>query len=972
MQFNVSLSGTINPNVSWSLSPAMGTLNNGLYQAPSIINTQQNVTVTAASLADPTKTSSATIALVPASGIALTPSSTSLAGGQSTQFNVTIGGSPSTAVTWALAPTVGTITNGVYTAPATISSQQTIKLAVASVADPTQTAQATINLTTSASPSTSVSPSLATLSPAQTQQFISAGLGTNPAWTINPNVGNITSGGLYTAPSTVSSQSTVIVMATSAADATKSASATINLVSAVAVAVTPASISLSGGQSTQFNATVTGTGNTAVTWSLAPAAGTVVNGLYTAPAVISATQTVVLMVTSVADPSQTAQASIALAPSAPITLPIEVVGPIGNTETVTVVIPDGANLNAPQLWMQIHGLKYENKGSVQVNNSPWVPLNNTSVTLLGNAATYGGMGGGFSTLKMTLDLPPGTLVPGANTVSFMFNGPKAVGFRVLNFNFVDPNGNMLLPPSIFVQDDPNLWQPPLTSPEDIAAGQSLFQTASILHGGVPVLAHCNDCHTVDGRDLKYFNYSNKFIQYGAVISGLTAHQGDQISSYIRTLNVPNPGRPWNPPYQPGPGLDSKPVEEWAAGAGLDAVLDTDQDVLSALFPNGIQSSVFAGTGNLSVRETPIALQLPDWNSWRPQVHPMDAWGDMFLNSKFYTDYLQLRAELKPGDPVAYAKTAKSGLFMQWPGDFQVFLTENNLTPNQYPNIDPNFWTPSHIQNVESTALWAMLKSWELNQEFGLEGMAQSVFLNPGADSRAWLSRFPFNTAPHILHIPQGFPGLDNANPNTWTYMSMIWYHLQLILNNSNKQQSGDSPIDWEYTYGFIAQLASDTQTPQTGLQYIWQIKGLQTSSNGLGPDATTYPWFWEVTDQSVQVYQGPGSEAIWNGTTPAQRALLYDGEVRAFLDEVEQFKPQQFYPTWANPAVAPVRGNPFGALADRIWYAIPLLHYFGLSQALTNEFADWAQTVWPLGQWDVVKNDTCAQSTYGVTCNSYH
>ncbi len=30
--------------------------------------------------------------------------------------------------------------------------------------------------------------------------------------------------------------------------------------------------------------------------------------------------------------------------------------------------------------------------------------------------------------------------------------------------------------------------------------------------------------------------------------------------------------PWNPPYQPGPGLDSRPAVEWAAGAGIDAVL----------------------------------------------------------------------------------------------------------------------------------------------------------------------------------------------------------------------------------------------------------------------------------------------------------------------------------------------------------------------------------------------------------------
>ena len=73
---------------------------------------------------------------------------------------------------------------------------------------------------------------------------------------------------------------------------------------------------------------------------------------------------------------------------------------------------------------------------------------------------------------------------------------------------------MLLPANLFVDDDPNTWQPPLTSAADIAAGKELFQTASILHAGVPVKAHCNNCHTQDGRDLKYLNYSNKFLHVG--------------------------------------------------------------------------------------------------------------------------------------------------------------------------------------------------------------------------------------------------------------------------------------------------------------------------------------------------------------------------------------------------------------------------------------------------------------------------
>ena len=109
-----------------------------------------------------------------------------------------------------------------------------------------------------------------------------------------------------------------------------------------------------------------------------------------------------------------------------------------------------------------------------------------------------------------------------------------------------------------------------------------------------IKAHCSDCHSEDGRDLKYFNYSNNSIVVRSVFHGLTTAQGNQIASYIRSLNVPNPGRPWNPPYQPGPGLDSKPVTDWAAGAGLSAVLDSDAEIQPYIVPGGSRRLVVNG------------------------------------------------------------------------------------------------------------------------------------------------------------------------------------------------------------------------------------------------------------------------------------------------------------------------------------------------------------------------------------------
>jgi Big-like domain-containing protein len=90
----------------------------------------------------------------------------------------------------------------------------------------------------------------------------------------------------------------------------------INLVP-VTIAVSPASASPGPGQSQQFQATVTNVpnNNQSVTWSINPAAGTITAaGLYTAPAVISAAQTVTVNACSTVDPTQCGSATVSLVP----------------------------------------------------------------------------------------------------------------------------------------------------------------------------------------------------------------------------------------------------------------------------------------------------------------------------------------------------------------------------------------------------------------------------------------------------------------------------------------------------------------------------------------------------------------------------------------------------------------------------------------------------------------------------------
>ncbi|HEY6350972.1 MAG TPA: DUF2341 domain-containing protein, partial [Candidatus Angelobacter sp.] len=166
-----------------------------------------------------------------------------------------------------------------------------------------------------------VSPSATLLYQGQTQQFaatITGGANTAVTWTTSPaGVGSINSAGLYTAPASISAQQTVTVTAASSADPTKTASATITLDPPISVSVAPATVTLVPSQTAQFAATLTNTSNPAVTWSISPSGtGTIsAAGLYTAPAPITAQQTVTITATSVVDNTKSGSATITLSPA---------------------------------------------------------------------------------------------------------------------------------------------------------------------------------------------------------------------------------------------------------------------------------------------------------------------------------------------------------------------------------------------------------------------------------------------------------------------------------------------------------------------------------------------------------------------------------------------------------------------------------------------------------------------------------
>lgn len=161
-----------------------------------------------------------------------------------------------------------------------------------------------------------------------TQQFtatVSNTIDTSVAWTVNgisggnSTVGTLSSSGLYTAPQTTPQPGTVIVRATSAADATASGSASVTVTNSLAVNIAPATANVELGATQPFVANLTngGSQNPAVTWSLAgsgcagAACGTVdANGDYVAPSILPVPPGIVLTARSVADQSKAGAAAI--------------------------------------------------------------------------------------------------------------------------------------------------------------------------------------------------------------------------------------------------------------------------------------------------------------------------------------------------------------------------------------------------------------------------------------------------------------------------------------------------------------------------------------------------------------------------------------------------------------------------------------------------------------------------------------
>jgi hypothetical protein len=353
-QYVATVTGTSNSGVIWSVDGVVGgnqivgsISTTGFYTAPDVEPSSSQVTITATSVADSSVTQSLTVMLVapppPPPTLTLT-GATTVTLGTSSQYAAVVSGSSNSEVTWSVNGVVGgnaaygsISTSGRYTAPASVPGSSTVTIAAVSVADPSVARSLTVMLVAQPPPPPTINLTLSgatTVTLGTSSQYAATVTGssnTGVRWKVsgvvggNQTLGLISATGFYTAPNSAPS-SQVTITAISLANSSIARTLTVTLVAPppppppVKLAVSGAS-SVTLGTSSQYAATVTGTSDIAVAWSVDGVVGgdrTVgtisANGLYTAPVNPPQSSKVTITATSMADPSVSQSLLVVLAP----------------------------------------------------------------------------------------------------------------------------------------------------------------------------------------------------------------------------------------------------------------------------------------------------------------------------------------------------------------------------------------------------------------------------------------------------------------------------------------------------------------------------------------------------------------------------------------------------------------------------------------------------------------------------------
>lgn len=522
-------------------------------------------------------------------------------------------------------------------------------------------------------------------------------------------------------------------------------------------------------------------------------------------------------------------------------------------------------------------------------------------------------------------------------------------------------------------------------------------------------AACQDCHmTAGAHDLAQFQFSQNAIQDRCEWHGLSESECNDVVAYIDTkrttlvnddMTSHTPTRwPWDPPYQPGPGLAAGTSLEWLDGAGLEGVTHgigsngyswtrASYDARKAcVFPNGIYESAFEDPRPMIDMCRPF--QWPTWSFWWPQVAGPDAFTGG-TNSK-YANMLTHFAN-------AYTQTGST----RW-NTLGSFSSEAHQLKNQGFVSHPDFSIAMGRIGVIGEATMRRLRmqhDLHINREHETfvtykEDISYFTFAN---SHRAE----PFDRAPHIVE------NSNQSNPyyyGDFNWYSMLWYDVAIVMNDGrgNTTLNATNPVDIGYTFGFsgsardpfvvssylMSQARNLTICPPSDLPNAGSRPGYQGCAGVR--NAMYFWWHYEMIIGDARFGDGMSAadEAAFLSLDIKYRTSNMTEWVRAdyeradgfcYLDDINAAglgatHAGKYYDESCNPALYKDGTVPYKNGSVRInWFryyepqlAFHMRSFFenaGVACEAIDAITAWGQVVYPNGDWSY----TCTSgATYPV------
>ncbi len=573
----------------------------------------------------------------------------------------------------------------------------------------------------------------------------------------------------------------------------------------------------------------------------------------------------------------------------------------------TVVRVDTKNFQGSAGWLYLRvnnlnnkdALKYRVRSYKNGTAEPWTSWQNSAPNFSQFPVdlAYGGLGGGFGTVKMSTPIS-GFVANARHDIEFWYDyidGTDESGFRIIEMALWQTN-------DLSAEDqianaaqpvDPSQWVGPYDGMAEQAnmrsAGEDLWfgrnGAPALIDGkGSPIKASCSDCHAYTGYDLKYFNYSNESIISRATFHGMDHEQGKQIAEYIRDLNYLQSakGRPWQPPFQPGPGADDNKFE-WAAGQGLEAVGADEKVLLQDLFggenpsESQIESVINNYEGNTNIRTQRIAVQFPDWNEWLPKEHPKEILTNEeynFIENAFFNLREAVNSSTKINNlngKVGVSGAHNNNGVFEAVGNFareihKVIRSDYSIVTPRSPWWADDRTTLAVEEKKRSLAAWYGVKLFDVIHQFNLYQIQDFGNIpNTEEEHQQWPTRqwAVFQNAAHIISGNRGksyFLTDDTPLKQTKSiYMSSIWYQVQLSLTPGHRRGGQVEPNDFAYNLQHIHRLGAQTGVYEPVRFFQNYLKNAEQRNNGKLPNQTNqYFLGWNMRELSPWRLYGTG------------------------------------------------------------------------------------------------------------------